>query len=181
MSRIGKKPIAIPENIEVQIDGRNITVKGPKGELDFSHHPNIAITKKDNIITLQPLSTDKLTKSVYGLNRNLVANMITGVSEGFQKQLELKGIGYRAALEATNLVLYVGYTHPVTITPLPGIEFKVEKNTIITVSGIDKQKVGQTAAEIRKVRPPEPYKGKGIKYLGEIVRRKAGKATKTSG
>lgn len=178
MSRIGKKPITIPEGVEFTCTGRDITVKGPKGELNFRHHQNVSTEKNDQTIVVTKLSNDKLSRALHGLTRNLIMNMIIGVTAGYQKQLELKGVGYRASVEGNKLVLNVGYTHPVTIQPKEGIEFKVEKNTLVTISGIDKQKVGQTTAEIRKVRPPEPYKGKGIKYIDEIVRRKAGKATK---
>lgn len=181
MSRIGKQPILIPQGVDILIDGRNINVKGPKGELDFLFHQNVSVSRVDDNLIVQRLSNDKLSRALHGLTRNLIFNMVTGVTSGFSKQLELKGIGYRSQMEGQNLVLNVGYTHPVTIQQQPGIEFKVEKNTLITVSGIDKQKVGQIAAEIRKVRPPEPYKGKGIKYIDEIIRRKAGKATKAGG
>lgn len=178
MSRIGKQPITIPTGVEILMDGRNIKVTGPKGQLDFEYHQNVAVTKNDTILNVQRLSNDKLSRALHGLTRNLIANMIIGVTQGFQKQLELKGVGYRANLEGPKLILNVGYTQPVPITPPAGIEFKVDKNTLITVTGINKQVVGQISAEIRKVRPPEPYKGKGIKYIDEIVRRKAGKATK---
>lgn len=178
MSRIGKKPITIPAKVEYITNGRDITVTGPKGELQFRHHQNVTTTKEGETIIVKRLSNDKLSRALHGLTRNLIANMIIGVTTGYQKQLELKGVGYRANLEGDKLVLNVGFTHSVTIEPQMGIDFKVEKNTLVTVSGIDKQKVGQVSADIRKVRPPEPYKGKGIKYIDEIVRRKAGKATK---
>ena len=178
MSRIGKQPITIPSSVEFITNGRDITVKGPKGELFFRHHQNVTATKVDETIIVKRLSNDKLSRALHGLTRNLINNMVIGVTDGYQKQLELKGVGYRAALEGSKLVLSVGFTHPVNVEPPEGIEFKVEKNTLVTVSGIDKQKVGQISAEIRKVRPPEPYKGKGIKYIDEIIRRKAGKATK---
>ncbi len=178
MSRIGKQPIQLPSSVDVTLDGRNITIKGPKGELNFKYHQNVAVIKNDATLNVQRLSNDKLSRALHGLTRNLINNMIIGTTTGFSKQLELKGVGYRAQLEGAKLVLHVGYTHPVAIPAPVGIEFKVEKNTLITISGIDKQLVGQVAADIRKVRPPEPYKGKGIKYIDEIIRRKAGKTSK---
>jgi large subunit ribosomal protein L6 len=178
MSRIGKKPITIPSGVEIVLNGRDINVTGPKGKLDFRHHQNVAVEKQESLLIVKRLSNDKLSRALHGLTRNLINNMVIGTTVGYQKQLELKGVGYRASIEGQKLILNVGYTHPVTIEPKEGIEFKVEKNTLVTVFGIDKQKVGQVSAEIRKVRPPEPYKGKGIKYIDEIVRRKAGKSTK---
>lgn len=181
MSRIGKKVIIIPEGVEVSLNGRHIDVKGSKGELHFAHHSNVEVIKNDNSLVVNRRNNDKLSRALHGLTRNLIANMIEGVTNGFVKQLELKGVGFRAQTDEKSLTLNVGYTHPVVISTPDGIEFKVDKNTLITVSGIDKQKVGQVAANIRAVRQPEPYKGKGIRYVGELVRRKAGKATKASG
>lgn len=180
MSRIGKQPILIPQGVEVSQDGRQIDVKGPKGDLMFKHHQNVEVIKKDNVITVNRRNNDKLSRSLHGLTRNLIANMIEGVTNGYSKQLELRGVGYRALADEKSLTLNVGFTHPVVVEAPQGIEFKVEKNTFVTVSGIDKQLVGQVSANIRKVRKPEPYKGKGIRYVGELVRRKAGKATKAA-
>lgn len=185
MSRIGKKPILIPENVEVKIDGQEITVKGPKGQLSYKIRPEIEVgVKQGKIIVLARKETEskagasslrgKKTKAFWGLTRALLANMVSGVVEGYQKKLEIQGVGYRAKLEGDTLVLMVGFSHLVKIEKPEGIEFSVEKN-IITVSGIDKARVGEIAAKIRAVRPPEPYKGKGIRYLGEVVRRKEGK------
>ena len=174
MSRIGKKPIPIPENVEVKIEDQKVIVKGPKGELQRDVRPEIKVEKKDNQILITPAKETKKTKAFWGLTRTLIFNMVKGVTEGYEKKLEIQGIGYRAGLEGEDLVLQVGYSHPIKIKKQEGISFSVEKN-IITVSGNDKGLVGQVAAEIRKVRPPEPYKGKGIRYVGEEVRRKVGK------
>jgi large subunit ribosomal protein L6 len=174
MSRIGKKPILIPEDVEVKLEGQIIKVKGPKGELSRQIHPEIKIEIKDNQIIFSPLSENKKNKALWGLSRMLVANMIQGVKEGYERKLEMVGIGFKASLEGEDLVLSVGFTHPVKVKPPQGIKFSVDKN-IITVSGIDKELVSQTAANIRKIKKPEPYKGKGIKYLEEKIRRKLGK------
>lgn len=174
MSRIGKKPILIPENVEVKIDGSRVIIKGPKGELQREVRSEIKVEKKDNQILITPAKETKKTKAFWGLTRTLIFNMVKGVTEGYEKKLEIQGIGYRAGLEGEDLVLQVGYSHPIKIKKQEGISFSVEKN-IITVSGSDKELVGQMAAKIRKVRPPEPYKGKGIRYVGEEVRRKVGK------
>ena len=174
MSRIGKKPILIPENVEIKIEGQKIIVKGPKGELQREIRPEIKLeVEKDKILVI-PQKKTKGTKAFWGLTRALVFNMIKGVTEGYEKKLQLEGVGYKANLEGEELVLQVGFSHPVKIEKPEGVNFSVEKN-IITVSGINKELVGQIAAKIRKVRPPEPYKGKGIRYVGEEVRRKAGK------
>lgn len=181
MSRIGKQPIKILEGIEVKIDGQFIIVKGPKGELQQKLSKNIKIEMQNKEIVFSPISLEKLsglnrkkTLANWGTIRMLVFNMIKGVTDGFEKKLELQGVGYRVALEGKKLILSLGFSYPVEIQAPEGIEFKIEKN-IITVSGIDKQLVGQVAAEIRAKRKPEPYKGKGIRYVGEVVRRKAGK------
>jgi len=184
MSRIGKKPILIPENVEVKIEGSKVTVKGPKGELQKEIRPEIRFEIKDKEIFVFPKIETKKTKALWGTTRVLLSNMIKGVKEGFEKKLEIQGLGYKATLEVPNtgspdLILSVGFSHPIKIKAPPSIEFSVEKN-IITVSGIDKELVGQIAAEIRKVRPPEPYKGKGIRYIGEVIRRKAGKKVVTT-
>jgi len=174
MSRIGKKPIAIPDGIEIEINGNVVTVKGPKGELKREIRSEVKVEKEDNQVLLAPAKKSKKTKAFWGLFRTLIFNMIKGVKEGYEKKLEIKGVGYKANLEGEDLILNVGYSHPVRIKKPEGITFSVERN-IITVSGIDKELVGQIAAKIRKVRKPEPYKGKGIRYLGEEVRRKVGK------
>ncbi len=174
MSRIGKKPIQIPEGVEVKIEGNLIMVKGPKGELKNQIRSEIKIEAKDKEIEFKPATFHKGVSALWGTSRSLVANMIEGVTKGFEKTLEIEGVGYRANLDGKDLVLNLGYSHPVKIKTPQGIEFKVEKNTI-KVSGIDKQLVGQVAAEIRAKRKPEPYRGKGIRYQGEVIRRKIGK------
>lgn len=174
MSRIGKKPIQIPDNVEIKIDGNKISVRGPKGELQREVRPEIKIEVKDREILVTPQKETKKTKAFWGLTRVLLFNMVKGVTKGYEKKLQIEGLGYRATLEGEDLVLQVGFSHPVKIKKPEGLNFSIEKN-IITVSGIDKELVGQIAAKIRKVRKPEPYKGKGIRYLGEEVRRKAGK------
>ena len=176
MSRIGKKPIEIPKGVQVQYKDGVVTVKGPKGTLSFKHHPDMTIKiEKDKIVVERP-SDKKFHKALHGTTRQIIANMVEGVSKGFVKELEIVGTGYRARMEGQKLVLTVGYSNPVEVVPPEGIRFEVEGQNIIKVHGIDKQLVGEIAARIRKVRPPEPYKGKGIRYKGEHVRRKAGKA-----
>ena len=179
MSRVGKKPILIPENVEVKIEGQKIIVKGSKGELSREIRPEIKIEMREDKIFVMPKIETKKTKAFWGLTRVLIFNMVKGVTEGYEKKLEIEGLGYRAILEGENLLLYVGFSHPVKITTPSGIKFSVEKN-IITISGIDKGLVGQTAAIVRKIRPPEPYKGKGIRYMGEQVRKKLGKKAVTT-
>jgi len=174
MSRIGKKPIEIPENVNVEISDRTIKIKGSKGELVYTCREEIGIEIRDKKIYVVPSKHTKKTKAFWGLTRALIANMVKGVTEGFEKKLEIRGVGYRASLEGDNLVLNLGFSHPIRISKPEGIDFRVEKNIII-VSGIDKQKVGQIAAKIRKLRPPDPYKGKGIRYVGEIIIKKEGK------
>jgi large subunit ribosomal protein L6 len=179
MSRIGRMPIPMPESVAVSIEGNHVTVRGPKGELSRSFDQDISIALRDNQVVVTRPSDSKRHKAMHGLTRALLANMVTGVSEGFQKTLEIVGVGYRAEMQGETLVLSVGYSHPVQIEPPPGITFGVEKGyRSFTVEGIDKELVGEVAARIRAVRKPEPYKGKGIRYLGERVRRKAGKAGK---
>jgi len=175
MSRIGKRPIEVPAGVTVTVDPGRVTVHGPKGELRQVVPQRIAITQEDGVITVTRPTERGEDRALHGLTRTLVANMVDGVTKGFEKRLELQGVGYRAALAGSSLELQVGYSHPVRIVPRQGIEFEVPTPTQIVVRGIDKQMVGQTAAEIRKVRPPEPYKGKGIRYEGEHVRRKVGK------
>lgn len=179
MSRVGKKPILIPENVEVKIEGQRVIIKGPKGELSREIRPEIKVEVKDNQIFVLPQKETKQTKAFWGLTRTLLANMIKGVTEGYEKKLEIEGLGFKALVEGEDLKLLVGFTHPVEIKAPQDIKFLVEKN-VITVSGIDKEKVGLLAAMIRKVKPPEPYKGKGIRYQGETVRRKAGKKAATT-
>lgn len=180
MSRVGKKPIKIPEGVEVKIEGQNLIIKGPKGTLYIKVRPEIKVEKKENSILLSPQVETKKTKAFWGLFRSLIFNMIEGVTKGFEKKLEIVGLGYKARVESDYLILEVGFSHPVKIKAPEGIKFTVEKNTV-TVSGIDKQLVGQTAAKIRDVKPPEPYKGTGIRYLGEKIRKKAGKKVVTAG
>lgn len=179
MSRIGRMPISIPTGVDVQIKGTLVRVKGPKGELQHSFPDGLQITLNDGEITVERLSDDRIFRALHGMTRALIHNMVVGVSTGFEKILEVNGVGYRAELEGENLVLYVGYSHPVIVKPPTGISFEVDTRTRqIKIKGYDKQAVGQVAAEIRGIRPPEPYKGKGIKYLDEKIRRKAGKAGK---
>lgn len=176
MSRIGKKPILIPENVKVNINGQNIAVLGPKGELKREIHPDIKIEVKDNKIFVAEARENmpKKLRGLWGLYRALVANMVEGVDKGYEKKLEIEGVGFKAAIQGDKLLLNVGFIHPVEIAKPEGVNFAVEKN-VITVSGIDNQKVGQVAAEIRQAKKAEPYKGKGIKYQGEKIRRKEGK------
>ncbi|AMQ04751.1 MULTISPECIES: 50S ribosomal protein L6 [Sporosarcina] len=179
MSRIGKKPIEVPENVTVTIaEGNFVTVKGPKGELTNTFNSDIKIEQENNVITLIRPSESKEHRSIHGTTRSLINNMVVGVSEGFERKLELVGVGYRASLQGSKLVLNIGFSHPVEFTPEEGIEVEVPANTKITVRGINKERVGALASNIRKVRPPEPYKGKGIRYEGEVVRRKEGKTGK---
>jgi large subunit ribosomal protein L6 len=178
MSRIGRKPIAVPSGVSVTLENSRITVKGPKGTLSRELHKDMKVTVQDNVITIERPSDNKLHRSLHGTTRTIVANMVNGVTQGYEKSLELVGVGYRANKSGNKLVLNVGYSHPVEIVPAPGIEFEVPSNTKIVVKGIDKELVGATAAKIRAVREPEPYKGKGIKYEGERILRKEGKAGK---
>jgi large subunit ribosomal protein L6 len=178
MSRIGKKPIKIPEGVEVKIEESKVTIKGPKGELSQKIRPEVKVEFKNGQILVEPKVDSKRTKAFWGLTRALLNNMVNGVQQGYEKKLEIQGIGYKANLEGDNLVLMVGFSHPVKMEIPEEVKVAVEKN-IITVSGIDKELVGLVAAKIRKVKPPEPYKGKGIRYLGEQVRRKAGKKVVT--
>jgi large subunit ribosomal protein L6 len=175
MSRIGKKPIEVPAGVIVSVDPGRVTVSGPKGELRQVVPQRMQIDQEDGTILVTRPTERGEDRALHGLTRTLIANMVQGVTDGFEKRLEITGVGYRAAMSGTNLELQVGYSHPVRITPREGISFEVPVPTQVIVRGIDKQVVGQTAAEIRKVRPPEPYKGKGIRYEGEYVRRKVGK------
>ena len=178
MSRIGKMPIELPSGVEVKIDGSSVTVKGSKGELSRTFTERVAFNNEDGVVTLDRDGDSPQARALHGLSRALLFNMVQGVSEGFSKELEIQGVGYRAALKGSDIELQVGFSHTVSVPAPKGITFDVPEPTKIIVSGIDKEMVGQVAADIRKVRPPEPYKGKGIRYLGEHVRRKAGKAGK---
>jgi large subunit ribosomal protein L6 len=178
MSRIGKRPISIPNKVTVSIDGQAVAVKGPKGELSRVLPGEVEVVQEGETILVKRRDESRVARQRHGLSRTLVANMVEGVSEGFQRRLEIIGVGYRAQVQGKNLILNVGYSNPVQIEPPDGIQMAVENNTNVIVSGIDKEIVGNTAARIRAVRPPEPYKGKGIRYAGEVVKRKAGKAGK---
>ena len=178
MSRIGKLPIPLPQGVTVNIDGQNISVKGPKGELSLTVAEPIKITLEDNSVIVSRPNDEAVSKSLHGLTRTLIANNVHGVSTGFSKSLEIIGTGYRAASKGANIELALGFSHPVVVEPPKGITLAVEGNNKIIVSGVDKQAVGEVAANIRKLRKPEPYKGKGIRYEGEFVRRKAGKSGK---
>ena len=178
MSRIGKLPIVIPAGVDVTIDGSTVTVKGPKGELTRTVHSNMVVEKDGATITVNRPDDNKVNRSLHGLTRTLIANMVYGVNEGFKKELEINGIGYRAAKQGNQLVMNIGYSHQVFMDEPEGITIEVPAPNKIVVLGADKQKVGQFAAEIREKRPPEPYKGKGIKYADEVIRRKEGKAGK---
>ena len=178
MSRIGKKPVEIPSGVEVKLDGQTITVKGPKGTETVTVRDEIKMSVQDNHIILEPLNDERKTGALHGLSRTLVSNAIEGVSKGFEKKLEIQGVGYRANMEGTKLNLVLGFSHPVLIDPPEGITITVDANTKISVKGSNKQTVGDVAAAIRSKRPPEVYKGKGVRYEGEYIRRKAGKAGK---
>jgi large subunit ribosomal protein L6 len=178
VSRIGKQPIPVPAGVEVTIEGSDVTVKGPKGTLSQSFDPDMQITLEDGAVLVRRPTDERRHRSLHGLTRTLISNMVVGVSEGFRKDMEIVGVGYRAVLKGTDLDLSLGLSHPMVVPAPEGITFEVPAPTKISVIGIDKQRVGQVAAEIRAIRPPEPYKGKGIRYAGEYVRRKVGKAAK---
>lgn len=178
MSRIGLKPIEIPQGVEVKLDQHTITVKGPKGTLTRELHPDMKVNIEDQVITVERPSDAKEHRSLHGTTRSIINNLVQGVSAGYQKELEIIGVGYRAQMQGSKLVIGAGYSHPVEIDKIEGIEFEVPKNTQVFVKGIDKELVGKVAANIRAIRPPEPYKGKGIRYAGEFVRRKEGKTAK---
>jgi len=178
VSRIGKQPIPVPSGVEVKIDGSTVSVKGPKGELSGTYNEQLTISMEDGSVLVERPDDSRESRSLHGLTRTLISNMVTGVSEGYAKNLEIVGVGYRAILKGSDLELALGFSHPVIVTPEPGITFEVPAPNKITVRGIDKQRVGQVAADIRKWRKPEPYKGKGVRYEGEYVRRKLGKAAK---
>jgi large subunit ribosomal protein L6 len=179
MSRIGRKPITVPAGVQVTIEGQTVKVKGPKGELSHTiAEPIRAERGDDGSLSVVRPNDERRAKELHGLSRTLVANMIVGVTEGYRKTLEINGTGYRVTAKGSDLEFALGFSHPVLVTPPPGIKFSVERPTVFSVEGIDKQQVGEVAANIRKIRPPEPYKGKGVKYQGETIRRKAGKAGK---
>lgn len=181
MSRIGKKPIALPAKVEVKIDGQAVTIKGPKGELTQVVHPEISVGMENGILVVSRPSDAASHKALHGLTRALLANMVTGVSEGFRRTLDIEGVQYQGDMRGQDLVLKLGYSHEIVVNPPDGISFEIEKDSkgrVIHINGIDKQLVGQVAANIRELRPPEPYKGKGIRYRGEVIRRKAGKSGK---
>jgi large subunit ribosomal protein L6 len=178
MSRIGNKPVEVPDGVDVKIEGNAVTVKGAKGQLNRTFNERIRFDVDDGIVMVTRPDDTRESRALHGLSRALLANMVIGVSDGYRKELEIQGVGYRASLKGTDIELLVGFSHSVTVEAPEGITFEVPEPTRILVSGIDKEQVGQVAADIRKVRPPEPYKGKGIRYVGEYVRRKAGKAGK---
>jgi len=180
MSRIGRAPIAIPAGVEVKIDGSTVTVKGPKGELTRTVSPLMTVKAEDGFVTVTRPNDEKQNRSLHGLTRTLIANMVAGVTEGFKKTLDVNGVGYRVAKENGKLVMNLGFSHQVFVDEIPGITIDVPDPNHIVVNGIDKQLVGQFAADIRAKRPPEPYKGKGIKYANEVIRRKEGKAGKAA-
>lgn len=179
MSRIGNRPISVPNGVEIEIaDGNAVTVTGPKGTLSQALSPNMALTRENGTLLVARPDNQRENRSLHGLTRTLINNMVVGVTDGYKRDLEIQGVGYRAALDGKILVLSVGFSHPVRMTPPDGVSYTLDGNTRLSVVGIDKQLVGEEAARIRRVRPPEPYKGKGIRYAGEQVRRKAGKAGK---
>ena len=181
MSRIGRLPIPVPSTVDVTINGRIVTVTGPKGSLTRSLHPDMTVSREDaNLVVTRP-TEQKTHKQLHGLTRTLVNNMVVGVTDGYRKGIEITGVGYRAALVGRKLTLNLGYSHPIEINPPEGISFEVENPTRLSVVGIDKELVGQIAAKVRSTRKPEPYKGKGVRYAGEVIRRKAGKAGKIGG
>lgn len=176
MSRVGRAPVTIPQGVEIVVEGSMCRVSGPKGRLEQALHPAVRVSTEDGQVVVTRRSDQPEDRAVHGLTRALIQNMVTGVTAGFRKSLELQGTGYRAQVQGENLVLNVGYSHPVEMTPIEGATFELETPTVVHVSGIDKQVVGQQAALVRRVRPPEPYHGKGIRYRGEVVRLKAGKS-----
>ena len=178
MSRVGNKPIDLPSGVDLKVDGTSVTVKGSKGELSRQFSERIGFAVDDGVVTVTRPDDSRESKALHGLSRALLNNMVVGVSQGFTKDLEIQGVGYRAALKGRDVELQVGFSHPVVVTAPEGVTLEVPEPTKISVSGIDKEVVGQVAADIRSIRPPEPYKGKGIRYAGEHVRRKAGKAGK---
>jgi large subunit ribosomal protein L6 len=181
MSRIGRLPIPVPAGVEVTLEGSSITVRGPKGELRRDLAPELRVVRDGDVLRVERPRDDRRSRELHGLTRTLVANMVTGVTAGYRRQLEITGVGYRAQKVGENLQLSLGYSHPVEVVAPPGISFEVENPTRLAVVGIDKELVGQVAARVRATRKPEPYKGKGVRYAGEVIRRKAGKAGKIGG
>ena len=181
MSRIGRLPIPVPSGVDVTIEGRNVTVTGPRGSLSRALHPDMTVSREEATLVVTRPTEQKTHKQLHGLTRTLVNNMVVGVTDGYRKGLEITGVGYRAALNGRKLTLNLGYSHPIEIDPPEGIAFEVENPTRLAVVGIDKELVGQMAAKVRSMRKPEPYKGKGVRYTGEYIRRKAGKAGKIGG
>ena len=181
MSRIGRLPITVPSGVDVTIDGRTVTVRGPKGSLSRSLHPDMTVSREEATLVVSRPTEQKTHKQLHGLTRTLVNNMVVGVTDGYRKGLEITGVGYRAVLNGRKLQLNLGYSHQIEIDPPEGISFEVENPTRLAVVGIDKELVGQIAAKVRSTRKPEPYKGKGVRYSGEVIRRKAGKAGKLGG
>jgi len=179
MSRIGKQPIVVPGGVDVRVEGSRVAVKGPRGQLEQGFHPDMRISLEDGTIRVERPSDERDHRALHGLTRTLISNMVEGVTNGYEKRLEIVGVGYRATLKGSDLELALGFSHPVAVPAPRGIEFEVPAPTRIVVRGIDKQQVGEVAANIRKIRKPEPYKGKGIRYEGEYVRKKAGKAAKS--
>jgi len=180
MSRIGKRPVPLPQGVTASIDGRTVTVKGPKGEISRTVHPELSVALEDHSVAVKRPSDEPRHKALHGLTRTLIANMVEGVTKGFAKSLEIQGVGYKAEVKPFGVQLVVGFSHPVPYHAPKGIKISVENNTQVKVEGVDKELVGQVAAELRSVRPPEPYKGKGIRYAGEQVRRKAGKTAQAA-
>jgi large subunit ribosomal protein L6 len=180
MSRVGKAPIRIPPGVEVRVEGSVVRAKGPKGELEKRFHPDMRIRLEDGVLRVERPSDHPRHRALHGLTRALLANMVEGVAKGFEKTLEIVGVGYRAEAKGAGLQFHLGFSHPVVVTPPPGVKVVAETPTLVKVSGPDKELVGRVAAEIRALRPPEPYKGKGIRYQGEAVRRKAGKTGATT-
>jgi large subunit ribosomal protein L6 len=181
MSRVGKAPIQVPQGVAVTIEKSQVSVKGPKGELKRSFHPDMTIVLEDGSLKVVRPDDERLHRSIHGLTRTLLSNMVQGVTKGFDKGIEITGVGYRAEKSGNNLVLRVGFTRPVEVVPMPGISFALEGPTKVKVTGIDKETVGEMASRIRAIRPPDVYRGKGIRYAGEVVRHKAGKAAKAIG
>ncbi len=181
MSRIGRLPIAVPAGVDIAVDGTHVVVKGPKGSLERDIAPQLSLVREDGVLRVERPNDSKESRELHGLTRTLIANMVTGVTTGYRKGLEITGVGYRAQLVGKKLQLSLGYSHPIEIDPPEGVAFEVENPTRLAVTGIDKELVGHVAARVRAMRKPEPYKGKGVRYAGEVIRRKAGKAGKIGG
>ncbi|MDD5082093.1 MAG: 50S ribosomal protein L6 [Dehalococcoidales bacterium] len=181
MSRIGRLPIPVPPGVKVEIKGNEATITGPKGQLNYRFNPDMTVALSDGVLTVSRPTDNKTHRALHGLTRSLLANMVKGVTSGFQRNLEIVGVGYRAEKAGEKLKLHIGFTHPVEVSPLPGVSLSTEGATVIKVSGVDKQVVGEMAAKIKALHPPDDYKGKGIRYAGEVIRLKAGKAGKAIG